>query len=75
MKESARYVKIVEWSEEDQCYVGSSPGVLYGGCFESNEERRRLASGSSLLLCGADGHDRTRGNRKAASYEIPCDSP
>ena len=31
MKESARYVKIVEWSEEDQCYVGSSPGLLYGG--------------------------------------------
>ena len=24
MKESARYAKIVEWSEEDQCYVGSS---------------------------------------------------
>jgi len=28
MKESARYVKIVEWSEEDQCYVGSSPGLI-----------------------------------------------
>ena len=24
MKMSARYVKIVEWSEEDQCYVGES---------------------------------------------------
>jgi predicted RNase H-like HicB family nuclease len=32
MKESARYVKIVEWSEEDQCYVGSSPGLIFGGC-------------------------------------------
>jgi len=32
MKESARYAKIVEWSEEDQCYVGSSPGLIYGGC-------------------------------------------
>ena len=37
MKESARYVKIVEWSEEDQCYVGSSPGLIYGGCHGSNE--------------------------------------
>jgi predicted RNase H-like HicB family nuclease len=37
MKESARYVKIVEWSEEDQCYVGSSPGLLYGGCHGPNE--------------------------------------
>jgi hypothetical protein len=32
MKESAQYAKIVEWSEEDHCYVGSSPGLLYGGC-------------------------------------------
>jgi hypothetical protein len=32
MKESARYAKIVEWSEEDQCCVGSSPGLIYGGC-------------------------------------------
>jgi predicted RNase H-like HicB family nuclease len=37
MKDSARYVKIVEWSEEDQCYVGSSPGLIYGGCHGSNE--------------------------------------
>jgi len=37
MKESARYVKIVEWSEEDQCYVGSSPGLIYGGCHGENE--------------------------------------
>lgn len=32
MKDSARYAKIVEWSEEDQSYVGSSPGLIYGGC-------------------------------------------
>jgi hypothetical protein len=31
MRESARYAKIVEWSEEDQCFVGSSPGLIYGG--------------------------------------------
>ncbi len=37
MKESARYAKIVEWSEEDQCYVGSSPGLLYGGCHGDDE--------------------------------------
>ncbi len=37
MKESARYVKIVEWSEVDQCYVGSSPGLIYGGCHGDNE--------------------------------------
>jgi hypothetical protein len=32
MKDTARYAKIVEWSEEDQCFVGSSPGLIYGGC-------------------------------------------
>ena len=37
MKESARYVKIVEWSEEDKCYVGSSPGLFLGGCHGANE--------------------------------------
>ena len=37
MKESARYVKIVEWSNEDQCYVGSSPGLIYAGCHGDNE--------------------------------------
>ena len=31
MKESARYVKIVEWSDEDQCYVGSCPRLLERG--------------------------------------------
>jgi predicted RNase H-like HicB family nuclease len=39
MKDSARYVKLVEWSEEDQCYVGSSPGLLYGGCHGDDEKR------------------------------------
>ena len=38
MKESARYAKIVEWSDEDQCYVGSSPGLIYGGCHGQDEE-------------------------------------
>ncbi len=37
MKESTRYVKIVEWSDEDSCYVGSSPGLLFGGCHGDDE--------------------------------------
>jgi predicted RNase H-like HicB family nuclease len=39
MKDSARYVKIVEWSEEDNCFVGSSPGLLYGGCHGDDEQQ------------------------------------
>lgn len=32
------YAKIVEWSEEDQCFVGSSPGLIYGGCHGQDEK-------------------------------------
>jgi hypothetical protein len=39
MKESDRYVKIVEWSEEDQAYVGSAPGLIYGGCHGTDERQ------------------------------------
>ena len=38
MNTSSRYVKIVEWSDEDQCYVGSFPGLFYGGCHGDNEQ-------------------------------------
>ena len=38
MKDSARYVKLVEWSDEDQCYVGSAPGLVYGGCHGPEEK-------------------------------------
>jgi predicted RNase H-like HicB family nuclease len=38
MRESARYVKIVEWSDEDQCFVGSCPGLLFGGCHGNDEK-------------------------------------
>ncbi len=37
MKPSDRYVKIVEWSEEDQTYVGSAPGLILGGCHGADE--------------------------------------
>lgn len=39
MKESAKYAKIVEWSEEDQCYVGSAPGLILAGCHGDDEKK------------------------------------
>ena len=39
MKDSAKYAKIVEWSEEDKCYVGSAPGLLYAGCHGPDEKQ------------------------------------
>ena len=37
MKDSARYRKIVEWSEEDKCFVGRAPDLMLGGCHGSDE--------------------------------------
>jgi hypothetical protein len=37
MKDSARYAKIVEWSEVDQVYIGTVPGFIYGGCHGDDE--------------------------------------
>jgi predicted RNase H-like HicB family nuclease len=39
MKESAKYAKIVEWSDKDQCFVGSCPGLIYGGCHGDDEKQ------------------------------------
>lgn len=38
MKERDRYIKLVEWSEEDQCYIGSIPGWIGQCCHGENEE-------------------------------------
>ncbi len=43
MKDSARYAKIVAWSEEDQSYIGYAPGLLIGGCCHGDDERAVFA--------------------------------
>lgn len=59
MKDSAKYAKIVEWSEEDQCYVGSCPGLLFGGCHGEDElkvfEELREIVDEVLEIYRADG--------------------
>ncbi|HRE14164.1 MAG TPA: hypothetical protein PLD37_08220 [Usitatibacteraceae bacterium] len=37
MKDTDRYLKVVAWSEEDQCYVGTSPGLVLGGVHGTDE--------------------------------------
>ena len=32
MSEGDKYVKLVEWSDEDSCFIGSCPELLMGGC-------------------------------------------
>ena len=36
---SDNYLKVVEWSEEDQCYVGTAPGLIIGGVHGKSQER------------------------------------
>jgi hypothetical protein len=43
MNESARYTKIVEWSDEDSRYIGSCQDLFYGGC-HGNDEQQVLPS-------------------------------
>ncbi len=44
MKDRDRYLKIVEWSDENDCYVGSVPGWIGKCCHGDDEEQvyRRL---------------------------------
>ena len=37
MKKSNQYLKVVEWSEEDQCFIGRVPGLALGGVHGKNE--------------------------------------
>ena len=37
MTESAQYIKIVEWSDEDECFIGYCPGII-GPCCHGTDE-------------------------------------
>lgn len=39
MRPTDTYLKIVEWSEEDGCYIGTCPGLLWGGVHGDDEAR------------------------------------
>ena len=39
MKNSDRYLKLVEWSDEDQCYIGTCPGLMLGGVHGDDEAK------------------------------------
>ena len=38
-KPSDDYLKIVEWSEDDQCYVGMAPGLIIGGVHGESQKK------------------------------------
>ena len=38
-KISDNYLKIVEWSEHDHCYVGMAPGLILGGVHGKSQKK------------------------------------
>jgi len=39
IKKKNNYLKIVEWSEEDQCFIGTAPGLILGGVHGKNQQK------------------------------------
>jgi len=39
MSRSKDYIRLVHWSEEDQLFIGRSPGLFLGGVHGENEEQ------------------------------------
>lgn len=48
MRDSARYIKIVEWSEDDRCFVGQRPGII-GPCCHGDDETRVYSELSQIV--------------------------
>jgi predicted RNA binding protein YcfA (HicA-like mRNA interferase family) len=42
VKDSAMYVKIVEWSDEDHCFVGQCPGIMVRAVMEMMRHKSML---------------------------------
>ena len=59
MRMSARYATVVEWSDEDECYIGSCPGLFLGGCHGDDEravfEQLCVIVDETIDLFHADG--------------------
>jgi hypothetical protein len=76
---SGHNVKIVEWSEEDQAYVGSAPGLLYGGCHGPDEravfdELCRIVE-EAIAIYKKDGNALPPAHRAATSPTRSIASP
>ena len=54
------YLKIVEWSPEDQCFVGTAPGLILGGIYGNNQrlvfDKLCRAIDEVIALMKKEGH-------------------
>jgi predicted HicB family RNase H-like nuclease len=76
----ARYLKIVEWSDDDKCFVGRCPGLFLGGCHgaEESEVYRELCGiveehVASLLADGERLPKATAGKTYSGKFVVRID--
>ena len=59
--QAARYVKFVEWSDEDQCFIGRCPELMLGGVHGEGEAKVYaelcVAAEEMLELIHRDGQE------------------
>ena len=59
-EQAARYAKFVEWSDEDQCFIGRCPEIMGGGIHGLDEARVYAelchAVAEMPAVIHADGH-------------------
>ncbi len=60
-EQAARYAKFVEWSDEDQCFIGRCPEIMAGGVHGADEARVYAdlcqAVEEMVELIHSDGHE------------------
>jgi predicted RNase H-like HicB family nuclease len=71
MNDGTSYEKVVEWSPQDGCYVGTCPALLHGGCHGSDarkvlEELNDIVD-ETLALYREDGKALPPVNRRGKS--------
>lgn len=71
-EQAARYAKFVEWSDEDQCFVGRCPEIMAGGVHGSNEARVYAELCDTveemITLIHGDGHELPEPLGKASDF-------
>lgn len=60
-EQAARYTKFVEWSDEDQIFIGRCPEIMGGGVHGNDEAKVYAelcqAAEEMIALIYADGHE------------------
>ena len=62
MKPADNYLSFVNWSDEDQCYIGYCPDLFYGGVCHGEGEEETYANLCSVVRDEIE-HRRTKGEK------------